>query len=154
MADAGRLEDFRYSPLPTKTSIRLLEILPSSDHFTTDQSTTSIHCTFKVADITESPSYDGLSYTWGLPCTVYPASEELPSAETAAERNCAIICNGRKIMITANCFGAPFHLRGVREIENVQLDNILEREETRPIWIDSICIHQAEDDVALFERAA
>lgn len=60
--DAGSLEEYRHSPLPNLSSIRLLERLPSA--------TAEGHLTFRVRtrNIDEAgPSYHCLSYTWGNP---------------------------------------------------------------------------------------
>ena len=51
----GRL--VRYKPLPTKTSIRLLQKDEEADG--------RIQCSLHVVDLKDSPCYCALSYTWG-----------------------------------------------------------------------------------------
>ncbi|KAF4921962.1 Heterokaryon incompatibility protein 6, OR allele [Colletotrichum viniferum] len=75
--DMSNLQPFQYAPLPTSTSIRLIEILPS----TTD----AIRCRMTTVDLGEQPPYVCLSYTWGSPTTIIeepaPEPEEYRNAE-------------------------------------------------------------------------
>ncbi|KAF4832813.1 Heterokaryon incompatibility protein 6, OR allele [Colletotrichum tropicale] len=75
--DMSNLQPFQYAPLPTSTSIRLIEILPS----TTD----AIRCRMTTIDLGEQPTYVCLSYTWGSPTTIIeepaPEPEEYRNAE-------------------------------------------------------------------------
>ncbi|KAI4266040.1 MAG: hypothetical protein LQ337_008902 [Flavoplaca oasis] len=50
--------EFRYKPLPTPTSIRLLKFDP-------DNYVELLPCSFIVVDITAAPEYIALSYVWG-----------------------------------------------------------------------------------------
>lgn len=59
----------------------------------------------------KSASYKALSYVWG-----------------SATRNHEILCDGRIITVTRNCFIALKHLR-------LELN-------TRVLWVDAICIDQ------------
>jgi hypothetical protein len=113
-----------------------------------------VHCDFKVIDLNNCSSYDALSYTWGLPCTVYSADEEPPSPEEAVQRKYEVVCEGRAIKVTANCLSALIQLRSLKYSENEHLEHFFETKERRSIWIDAICINQAEDPDALAERAA
>jgi len=78
----------RYYPLPTKTSIRLVNLWPSKQH--DDQ----IVCQFRIADLRDNPKYYALSYTWGAP---NPAVK--------------IICNEQPIDVTPSLAAALRRLR-------------------------------------------
>lgn len=64
------LELLNYEPLPSPTSIRLLEVLPSKDG--------EIRCLLTVADLEDAPAFDALSYTWGNPITIYEEPDKEP----------------------------------------------------------------------------
>src|SRR5437667_12433709 len=59
-----------YNSLPTPSSIRLLEVLPSPDG--------EISCALVTADLDDDPVFDALSYTWGNPVTIYEKPDEAP----------------------------------------------------------------------------
>ncbi|KAF2279575.1 uncharacterized protein EI97DRAFT_482149 [Westerdykella ornata] len=66
---------YTYSPLPTETSIRLLEVLPSSDG--------EINISLRVFDLKDEPVFDALSYSWANPVTI--AEEPLPRGQERTE---------------------------------------------------------------------
>lgn len=113
-----------------------------------------VHCNFKIIDLDSRSHYDALSYTWGLPCAVYSADEEPPSPEEAAQRKYEVLCDGRAIKVTANCLSALIELRRLTYSQNNSLQLLFETKERRSIWIDAICINQANDPDALTERAS
>ncbi len=145
-------ERYSHLPLPTPTSIRLLEILPASQnrHGT-------VQCNITVVDLNDSPTYCALSYTWGNPLTVYPAGERIPSAEEAAELKFSVVCNDYSFKVTENCYRA---IRSVQpwtqmlEEKKLQIFGaytlggspkpFFDSGETRYIWIDAICINQLD----------
>lgn len=51
-----------YTPLPTASSIRLLELLSSPQG--------EIHCALRTVDLQDNPVFDALSYSWGNPVTI------------------------------------------------------------------------------------
>lgn len=57
-----------YQPLPDKSCIRLLEVLPSPAG--------SIICTIKIVYLDEDLIFDALSYTWGNSITLYEHIDE------------------------------------------------------------------------------
>ena len=63
-----------YAPLPTPTSIRLLELLPSEPG--------TISCSLATLDLEDKPEFDALSYTWGSPITIH----EKPESKSADQR--------------------------------------------------------------------
>jgi hypothetical protein len=50
-------DEFKYSPLPTPTSIRLLRIGPEDE-------TGLLRCFLDTVDLNDEPQYNCLSYTW------------------------------------------------------------------------------------------
>ena len=97
-------------PLEGETSIRLLRIYPSHDFGD------RLVLELEASDLTNAPSYDALSYTWG---------DEIGNSE----RTCSIQCNhGTEMWITKNCETAIRRLR-------------LPKKE-RLIWVDAVCIDQ------------
>jgi len=56
---------FEYDPLPTASSIRLLNIKPVDE-----PDDAVIHCQLFTVDLDEQPEFDALSYTWGDPITI------------------------------------------------------------------------------------
>ncbi|KAK4446257.1 heterokaryon incompatibility protein-domain-containing protein [Podospora aff. communis PSN243] len=136
----AELPHLQYSPLPTPTSIRLLEILPVLGP--------EIHCSLIEVDLDDNPVFDALSYTWGNPITIHekPRTFDFEAAfknycddfdgpkrrvqvdvdvwqfraqhplipyekvEWDAERRCRLVCNGEVIMVTPNLFEALIRL--------------------------------------------
>ncbi|KAF9892254.1 hypothetical protein FE257_002031 [Aspergillus nanangensis] len=93
-----------YEPLPTPTSIRLLDILPEDD-------SGMIRCSITVVDLEQSPvpKYSCLSYTWGNPLARGVGLSAFDEAEQSGEydsQNIAISCNGRLFHIRRNLFDA------------------------------------------------
>jgi len=134
------LRPLQYDPLPTPTSVRLLEILPIAGP--------DIHCTLVTVDLNDDPAFDALSYTWGNPVTIHeePRTFDLnaalqnyldtkttrnaiqvdydewqfrtqhpfvPFEKVAwdAERRCPVICNGQVVLVTENLVQALHQLR-------------------------------------------
>jgi hypothetical protein len=63
---------YKYDPLPTATSIRLLKLLHSPAG--------QIRCELNTVDLDDDIKFDALSYTWGNPITIY----ERPDVELRA----------------------------------------------------------------------
>ncbi|KAJ4303971.1 hypothetical protein N0V88_001573 [Collariella sp. IMI 366227] len=64
-AELEKLAPLQYEPLPKNSSLRLLQILPSS-------SASDIHCSLVTADLDDDALvFDALSYTWGNPVTIH-----------------------------------------------------------------------------------
>jgi hypothetical protein len=55
-------EFYKYERLPSKDSIRILELLPSPEG--------QIYCALKTVSLSENPTYDALSYSWANPVTI------------------------------------------------------------------------------------
>ncbi|KAH7370401.1 heterokaryon incompatibility protein-domain-containing protein [Rhexocercosporidium sp. MPI-PUGE-AT-0058] len=109
---------YRYTALP-RYFIRLLKIFPGRP---TDELVTSLH----RVELLKVPQYEALSYEWG-----------------ATTRDHFVICEGAKVMITANLLAALKRLRL--------------SDQPRYIWIDAICINQdnlaeRSEQVALMQQ--
>ncbi|KUJ11334.1 CNVH-domain-containing protein [Mollisia scopiformis] len=94
------LQPFRYTRLPTPTSIRLLKIEDA------DEPSDFIHASLVVVDLAHSPQYDALSYTWGSPFTT---SE--PQLDEYYQRTTTILCNNQRLSVKQNLLDALRRLR-------------------------------------------
>lgn len=113
---------YRYLTLPSCHCIRLLEIYPGEGE---------LQCSLHVADLDASPVYDALSYTWGDPRP--PLYQSIGSHEWQKRR--PVRCDGEIIYVTTNLFHGLQRLRGLRQGSSTT--------QTRYIWIDALCINQA-----------
>ncbi|KAI4932681.1 hypothetical protein J4E85_003079 [Alternaria conjuncta] len=83
-----------YTPLPTATSIRVIELHPVQKD---DQ---PITCTLHLTDLEHNtPKFHALSYTWGDPLYRYWFDE---GKSTTWVQEVIIICNGLRVNVTAN----------------------------------------------------
>lgn len=82
-----------------------------------------ISCSLAVASLKQQPSYNALSYVWGNP-----------------EQSTCISVNGRETWINTNLAVALRHIRNC--------GNDLASVQGIPIWIDALCINQAD----IYER--
>jgi hypothetical protein len=83
----------------------------------------TVECELIEISLDIPPKYDALSYTWG---------------EGQPDRH--ILCGGKRISVTQNCEAA---LRTFRQPQQGSHDQISRSEF---LWIDSICINQADID--------
>ncbi|CZR65847.1 uncharacterized protein PAC_15747 [Phialocephala subalpina] len=94
------LQPFRYQPLPTPTSIRLLKVEDA------DNSSDFIHASLVVVDLDQNPQFDALSYTWGNPFT--SSDRQL---EQYYQRTTTILCNNQRLSVKQNLLDALRRLR-------------------------------------------
>jgi hypothetical protein len=73
-----------------------------------------LECSLEEVPLDQQPDYEALSYAWGKQDTT---------------GGTYILCCGKRITITPNCAAALIHLR--------------HEAEPRVLWIDAICINQA-----------
>jgi len=103
-------EPYQHPPLTSNRSIRLLKLAPAK------RLDEPICCKLIEASLDEDPpsrlAYEALSYAWG-----------------SQHGDCKISCEGKTLLITANCEAA---LRKLRH-----------KSERRTLWVDSICINQS-----------
>lgn len=115
---ARTLRPFEYTPLRLDhrvQEIRLLSLLPGER----GESDDVISCRISVADLSNSPRYEALSYRWG------DASETRLITIEDEERGATT-----KFQITVNLFLAMTRLRCESE---------------RMLWVDAICIDQQNE---------
>lgn len=119
------LPPFQYTPLPfPTTSFRILHLQPTPTDLATPWPSIPLRGTLLPYPISSPPAYHALSYCWG----------DATPADT-------IIIDGAALRITASCATALRRmLRG--------------RPRGRKVWVDAICINQADDAEALVERGA
>ncbi|KAI4960209.1 hypothetical protein J4E86_001831 [Alternaria arbusti] len=83
-----------YTPLPTATSIRVIELHPVQNN------DAPITCTLHLTDLEHNtPKFHALSYTWGDPLYRYWFEE---GKSTTWVQEVIIICNGLRVNVTAN----------------------------------------------------
>jgi Heterokaryon incompatibility protein (HET) len=119
-------QTYVYSPLPSDTSIRLLQILSGPEE--------PIRCSLEVVDLKDSPLYDCLSYTWGDPL-YHELSAPQNIRRISNERNIPITCDGLILHATENLREALLQL-------SRNGSSPLASQRQRLIWIDAVCIDQ------------
>ena len=128
-SSSTRVLVYSYTPLPSHRAIRLLEL-----HTATSFSLTIIH------DLGDSPHYDALSYTWGNSASQY--SQTYVDSPELNIPSIPVNCDCGTILLTPNLRDA------LRMLSESSTSNASSHQ--RFIWIDAICINQANLD----ERAA
>ncbi|KAH7310126.1 heterokaryon incompatibility protein-domain-containing protein [Rhexocercosporidium sp. MPI-PUGE-AT-0058] len=118
---------YRYTPLPdSETHIRILAIDLEQSH---------LHCSLEIHPILDAPPFEALSYAWG---------DQGPTS--------SILCEGANLAVT------PYLLGGIQQIFALKRPQrspkyLWLRRKRRPssentlrLWIDAICINQADAD--------
>ena len=102
---------YRHTPLQDSRSIRLLKLNPSAEP-SGPAEVVELECQLIECKLDSLPTFSALSYTWeGQSPTV------------------TMLCEGKELLITANCASA--------------LRRLLRDKELRLLWVDSICIDQS-----------
>jgi hypothetical protein len=139
------MAQYAYKPLPADGSeIRLLKLLPGF-------SSGDIHIEIFHAPFhpDEAPSYEALSYVWG--------STENKRNIAVRDPNRNLVTSIKKLRLRLACKSRSRQAeqRGVRTLAvtqnlEVALRHLRRADESRVLWIDAICINQADQS----ERAA
>lgn len=129
-----------YEPLPTSTSIRVLDIS------TELKINKKIACDIKVVDLDSTPDFCALSYTWGE-SGANPTDEQNPSVdEDSVHGGFEILCNGFPFQVTRNCYAYLVMLQRAKRFlsssPTVQPE-LVQMMTVGLIWIDAICINQS-----------
>jgi hypothetical protein len=149
------LRNYKYRPLPSRSSIRLLQLDPSLDR-------SVVRCSLKTYELHNVPNFSALSYTWGDWQTPIPAvGLELGTAAARlnqpssvekdvkysnvqrkldyAKGTHPVICDGQVLKVTSNLRDA---LRMLVKSITAQSTPVM----PRYYWIDALCI-----DVCCFQ---
>lgn len=145
---------YKYKPLPSPTSIRLLELLPSEDRRV-------VRCSLKAFELEDVPPFRALSYTWGTPLmrlkpmlsnerqiqaitlqsaksTSHHDRNSLIYSESVSPggtRRHSIICDGGIIKVTTNLKDALRMLASSVVSQHAP-------SEPSYYWIDALCMDQ------------
>ena len=118
------LPPYVYSPLPTPSSIRILDLYPG-------EGDEPIRCKLRFSELgSESSSYTGLSYCWG------DTTDPVP-----------VECNGYKAFVTRNLHSALRRIRDITSPTTMWIDTLC-----ISLWVDALCINQSREPNALRER--
>ncbi|CZR57862.1 uncharacterized protein PAC_07751 [Phialocephala subalpina] len=148
---------YNYERLPTPTSIRILRLELPIMFQEADIYKPPIHGSLEVRDLSDSPEYLALSYTWGDPLTIYENHSQVSSTEDWSAPAFELILDGQPVSIATNLYTALLSLR----CHGVQSDSILlpqgltltpdtidNRKQPRLkacfLWIDALCINQQD----------
>ncbi|PSN66868.1 hypothetical protein BS50DRAFT_600482 [Corynespora cassiicola Philippines] len=149
------LGSYRYTPLPSPTSVRLLELKPSPDK-------KIVECSLKTFELQDAPTFQALSYTWGDPNTPLAksafsskcragqlvaadplsshndaSSRDFEPVERVLSRRHSIVCDGRIIKVTSNLRDA------LRMLANsVSTQSFFST--PKYYWIDALCLNQSD----------
>lgn len=126
LPDLAQHRPFQYRPLKDHSSIRLVRFGIAEDN---DKTITLL---FEDVDLDATPTFNVLSYVWGD----YRAPLGQRHHQKRSERRFPILLDGARIEVTHNlyCF--------LRRIF-FATDGPLKRVRNTPIWIDQLCINQA-----------
>ena len=99
------MEIYSYQPLPTPTSIRLIQVGEKDE-------SGLFHCFLKTVDLKDSPWYHAFSYTWGNPHAeakenhAFTKNFEALNPEYTFEGRRPILCDGKLLYINRNLYDA------------------------------------------------
>ncbi|KAJ4295182.1 hypothetical protein N0V90_007192 [Kalmusia sp. IMI 367209] len=131
-------EEYTYSALPTSTSVRLITMRPE---FESDDDTLEID--MHVVDLEDRPVYTALSYTWGKPALVYVSVEE---RDAAYDERVPILCDGRLFYVGQNLHRYMRQWRRDLRSEEEEKSMHALLQAPKGLWVDALCIHQANDE--------
>jgi hypothetical protein len=117
IAATAASEPFQHERLPNIDTIRVLDLLPALNR------DAPIRVNLRTVSLSQGNvlGYEALSYVWG-----------------ARVGDSPILCNGRTLLVTANCRTALQYLR--------------HRFIPRILWVDAICIDQGQSTKSVQER--
>jgi heterokaryon incompatibility protein (HET) len=146
--DSKDFEQFKYSPLPSAHSIRLIEVAPLSTE--ANESDEDIAFSMIVVDLDDNPKFDALSYTWGLPLSVFENEQAALACQEEFKGSKRAICNGKHLNVSLNLFEALLELRTWKNPDFAAKATAADLPFSRYVWIDAISINQ--EDIS--ERSA
>ncbi|RSL73967.1 hypothetical protein CEP53_000556 [Fusarium sp. AF-6] len=135
---------YAYRPLPTTTSIRVIEF-HSLDQGEEEEDLLSFSTS--TIDLDDNPHYGALSYTWGRPISVFETIEERDRVEPGDR---LIRCDGQLVGVTHNLHDFLLEWRRFRLLAANpynQLAMALRKGgllAPSKLWVDAICINQSD----------
>ncbi|KAM0253873.1 hypothetical protein ACHAQJ_007104 [Trichoderma viride] len=113
---------YKYSPLPSPTSIRLLRFVinPPNHVAPVECGISLIECTMSTVDLDSNPKYKALSYTWGNPHQVQPDAVD----EYGVNNKWPISVDGRLVFVGKNLYET---LQCLRSAQNEALSDADQR---------------------------
>jgi hypothetical protein len=136
---------YRYQPLHSSTSIRLLKVQPftSAYHVCGEDLFGPLKGSLVTVDLINKPSYTALSYTWGDPMIYYSSETDIVPQEDWYCQCYTIEIDGEQVTISTNLYTVLVSLRYIKSATRyANSDGI--QEDTEHIWIDTLCINQSD----------
>ncbi|KAM7204852.1 heterokaryon incompatibility protein 6, OR allele [Rhypophila sp. PSN 637] len=139
LPDLSPIDEFTYRPLKSPTSIRVLRV--DMDAQTEETNPNLITLCIEEVDLTLDAEFNALSYVWG---DDRPPLEQNYSTKRAT-RSFNILCDGHRMSVTYNLFCFLRRSKPLHSFRRV------------PLWIDQLCINQADKtekavQVAMMDR--
>ncbi|KAM7188119.1 Heterokaryon incompatibility protein (HET) domain containing protein [Naviculisporaceae sp. PSN 640] len=139
-----------YRPLETRTSIRLLELLPADDE------DAPLHCRIHHVDLDDdsSPPYAAVSYVWGseenLDSIIVHSVSSDDSNGTSTGETLPRISITRNLSLALRSIRKPSPNDPYPWVFQEGIMNL--RERPRFLWADAVCIDQADSNVSAAEK--
>jgi hypothetical protein len=125
----NEVHKYEYTPLDGPNDIRVLELTPDAY----DQESMIFNCNLRNINLEDRkhPPYYALSYTWKLPDI---EEEQAPFRPSPVH----VRCDGRILNIGENLFDCLYQLEHLPDDDNNDEPDVVF------VWIDAICINQAD----------
>lgn len=111
-----------------------------------------MHISLETIDLDDEPTFDGLSYTWGPPCTVFRTIEEWDRdkghRKAPPNNRARIFCDGKPLLVGRNLYDWLLVWQHMTEISRNRDDERVSRAQqggmhvSETLWIDALCINQ------------
>ncbi|KAI3324641.1 HET-domain-containing protein [Xylariaceae sp. AK1471] len=116
---------YSYRSLCRPRDVRLLILRPESDGG-------DVAVGLEHSSLDSRPTYDALSYTWDDPYAPSLVHSNAPTTMANGKLLCSIRCGDRPVLVAPNLYLALRRLR--------------KKSEARVLWVDALCINQADEN--------